>query len=111
MSESAPAKLSDHCLHRRGLLKLLPAAVAASAIPNGASTAAPAPIGISDIQSSLLALWNRPDRKSSAFIQPSSIKNVNGMIEGCNAAFLSLWQPPEMPKPEGSFYELSRRFG
>lgn len=115
MSETTPAKSSDRSVHRRTLLKLLPAAVAGSAIPRTASAVASGPVGISEIQSSLLSLWDGPPRQSSAFIRQSSIEAINGMIAGCGAAFVSLWHDgsanPDTMKAKGSFYDESGRFG
>lgn len=116
MYETAPAKSSNYSVQRRTLLKFLPAAVAGSALPRTASAASSEPVGVSEIQASLLSLWDGPQRQSSAFIRPSSIDAVNGMIAGCYAAFVSLWRagcpaPDNLEQQHQSFYEESKRFG
>lgn len=115
MSETAPTKPSNYSVQRRTLLKLLPAAIAGSAISRTASGASSGPVGVSEIQASLLSLWEGPQRQSSAFIRPSSIEAVNGMIAGCYAAFVSLWRPdspaPDNLKQRQAFYDQSGRFG
>lgn len=116
MSDPAPATPSEFSNQRRTLLKLLPAAVAGSAISRTIAATSSTPVSASEIQAALLKLWDGPLREPSAAIQRRSIEAVNGMISGSGAAFLSLRQhgspAPNSLTHQRSFYEESgRRFG
>jgi hypothetical protein len=116
MSQPTSPNSAPCSLQRRTLLKWLPAAAVVSAIPDTTSAARFGPVSASEIQASLLKLWDGPLRQPSAVIRPGSLEVINGMIAGRGAAFVSLWQggstaPDTANVHQGFYAESGRRFG